>query len=172
MLASLVKAAALLAARSRARAVIHTLGIPSAGGSLKPDAAALPPPGKDKDIFLLHAAVSHRALLPQVALAVHHGGAGTTHAAVAAGKPAVIVPCVPASDQPFWADLVGRRGLGPSDWFPVARLTAPRLCGAMLSALQRLDEFTANCEAAAARMQREDGVGHAAAIIEAVAATV
>ena len=166
MLACLVKAAGLLAARSPARAVIHTLGLPS--GDLKP-AKALPPPSKD--IFFLHSAVSHRALLPQVALAVHHGGAGTTHATVAAGKPAVVVPCVPASDQPFWADLVGRRGLGPVPYLPVARLTAPRLCGAMLSALQRLDELTANCEAAAARMQREDGVEHAAAIIEAVAAT-
>ena len=39
-------------------------------------------------------------------------------AARAAGKPALVVPCVPSSDQPFWADLVARRGLGPPGWFP------------------------------------------------------
>ena len=37
----------------------------------------------------------------------------------AAGKPSLVIPCVPSSDQPFWADLVQRRGLGPA-WFPGA----------------------------------------------------
>lgn len=35
---------------------------------------------------------------------------------------------------------------------------------------QRLDEFTRNCEAIAARMAREDGVAAAVALIEAAAA--
>jgi hypothetical protein len=38
---------------------------------------------------------------------------------LAAGKPSLVIPCVPSSDQPFWADLVQRRGLGPA-WFPGA----------------------------------------------------
>ena len=39
-------------------------------------------------------AVDHRALLPRAALAVHHGGAGTSHAVAAAGIPSVVVPHV------------------------------------------------------------------------------
>ncbi len=46
------------------------------------------------------AGAPHRALFPMVGATVHHGGAGTTAAALSAGKPAVIVPCF--GDQPFW----------------------------------------------------------------------
>ncbi|HEY7527131.1 MAG TPA: glycosyltransferase [Candidatus Limnocylindria bacterium] len=53
--------------------------------------------------------VDHRALFPRAAAIVHHGGAGTTHAAVAAGVPSVIVPHV--GDQPFWAHRLHRLGV-------------------------------------------------------------
>lgn len=54
--------------------------------------------------------VNHAKLFPRVAVAVHHGGAGTTHAAAAAGMPQVIVPH--HYDQPYWSWQVGRLGLG------------------------------------------------------------
>ncbi len=43
---------------------------------------------------------------------IHHGGAGTTHAAVAAGVPSVVIPHV--GDQPFWAMRLHRLGVAPS----------------------------------------------------------
>ena len=56
--------------------------------------------------------VSHAALLPRCALAVHHGGAGTTAAVARAGIPQVIVPHV--FDQFGWAQRIHGLGLGPA----------------------------------------------------------
>ncbi|WP_146750761.1 glycosyltransferase [Actinomyces sp. Z5] len=50
-------------------------------------------------------------LLPRMAAAVHHGGAGTTQAALAAGVPQGIIPYT--LDQPYFARRVAALGLGP-----------------------------------------------------------
>jgi UDP:flavonoid glycosyltransferase YjiC (YdhE family) len=46
--------------------------------------------------------VPHDWLFPRVSCVVHHGGAGTTAAGIACGKPTVIVPFF--GDQPFVSD--------------------------------------------------------------------
>jgi vancomycin aglycone glucosyltransferase len=74
--------------------------------------------------------VNHQALFQRVAMVVHHGGAGTTHAAARAGAPQVLVPMF--GDQPFWASRVRELGIGTS--IPVAELTAERLASALLDA--------------------------------------
>jgi UDP:flavonoid glycosyltransferase YjiC (YdhE family) len=51
----------------------------------------------------------HDWLLPQVSLAIHHGGSGTTHSVARAGVPSVVVPF--AGDQAFWADRLRRAGV-------------------------------------------------------------
>ena len=55
--------------------------------------------------------VDHRALFARAAVVVHHGGAGTTHAAVAAGVPSILIPHV--GDQPFWAGRLRELGVAP-----------------------------------------------------------
>ena len=55
--------------------------------------------------------VPHEWLFPRVKAVVHHGGAGTTAAAIRAGKPSIICPFV--ADQPFWGDAVRKLGIGP-----------------------------------------------------------
>ena len=55
--------------------------------------------------------VDHRALFPHAAVVVHHGGAGTTHAAVAAGVPSIVIPHL--GDQPFWAARLRELGVAP-----------------------------------------------------------
>jgi sterol 3beta-glucosyltransferase len=50
-------------------------------------------------------------LFNYVALVVHHGGAGTTAAAIRAGKPAVICPV--GGDHPFWAAVAHQKGVAP-----------------------------------------------------------
>lgn len=50
----------------------------------------------------------HAWLFPRVSLAIHHGGAGTTHSATRAGAPSVVVPF--AGDQFFWAHRLHRLG--------------------------------------------------------------
>jgi sterol 3beta-glucosyltransferase len=54
--------------------------------------------------------VDHARILPRCSLAVHHGGAGTTAAAVAAGLPTLV--CSVFADQPFWGARLVRLGVG------------------------------------------------------------
>lgn len=54
----------------------------------------------------------HEKLFPRVALAIHHGGAGTTTAAARAGRGQVIVPHL--YDQYYWAHRVQDLGVGVS----------------------------------------------------------
>ncbi|KAF8430406.1 hypothetical protein EV426DRAFT_713400 [Tirmania nivea] len=63
----------------------------------------------DSDIFFL-GNTPHDWLFPKVKLAVHHGGAGTTAAAIKAGIPSGIVPFF--GDQQFWGEMVSNRGAG------------------------------------------------------------
>ncbi|MGL4744912.1 MAG: glycosyltransferase [Dermatophilaceae bacterium] len=53
--------------------------------------------------------VPHEWLFPRTAAVVHHGGAGTTGAAVRAGVPSVVVTW--GADQPFWASRLAHAGV-------------------------------------------------------------
>jgi sterol 3beta-glucosyltransferase len=66
--------------------------------------------GQSERIFFVRHA-PHDWLFQRVSAAVHHGGAGTTAAAVRAGIPSVIVPFY--GDQPFWARCLHRKGVAP-----------------------------------------------------------
>ena len=80
--------------------------------------------GRDGDDILLVKDVPHRWLFPKVRGVVHHGGAGTTHAALAAGVPQLAVPHV--ADQPYWARRIHEERLGPKP-LTLNRLTVDRL---------------------------------------------
>lgn len=68
--------------------------------------------------------VSHSRLFPRTSGIIHHGGAGTTAAALKAGIPQMIFP--KTADQPFWADRVFRAGLSPKP-FKLEKLTYNKL---------------------------------------------
>jgi UDP:flavonoid glycosyltransferase YjiC (YdhE family) len=84
------------------------------------------------DDVLAVRAVSHATVLPRVALAVHHGGAGTTTAAARAGVPQVILPHI--LDQFYWAHRIERLGLGPRA-LPADLITADILTARIDAAL-------------------------------------
>lgn len=86
----------------------------------------------DADDVLAVGAVSHATVLPRVALAVHHGGAGTTTAAARAGVPQVILPHL--LDQFYWAHRIERLGLGPRA-LPADLITADILTARIDTAL-------------------------------------
>ena len=71
-------------------------------------------------------AVDHEALLPRCRIAVHHGGSGTTAAAVRAGVPMLI--CSLLVDQLLWGERMQRLGCGVHlrypDLTPVTLTTA------------------------------------------------
>ncbi|KAL4786590.1 hypothetical protein BJX76DRAFT_346113 [Aspergillus varians] len=75
----------------------------------------------------------HDWLFQHVSCVVHHGGAGTTAAGLALGRPTIIVPFF--GDQPFWGSIVSRAGAGP-DPIPYKRLTAEKLAEAIHTALK------------------------------------
>jgi sterol 3beta-glucosyltransferase len=110
--------------------------------------------------------VPHAWLLPRVAAAVHHGGAGTTAASLRAGVPTVIVPV--HGDQLFWARRVQELGAGPA---PIARrrLDAERLAGALVAATSD-PALRDRAAALSERIRREDGVGDAVRWIEGTVA--
>jgi len=54
--------------------------------------------------------VNHHLLFKRVAAVVHHGGAGTTHAATRGGAPQVVIP--QHYDQYYWAGRVQELGIG------------------------------------------------------------
>lgn len=69
---------------------------------------------------LLIGPCDHNWLFPYISAAIHHGGAGTTASALAAGKPAWILPFF--GDQHFWGSMIRRQELGP-DPCPVNLVT-------------------------------------------------
>jgi sterol 3beta-glucosyltransferase len=64
-----------------------------------------------KEIFVIDF-VPHDWLFPRVEIIIHHGGAGTTGAAIRAGKPQIIFPFI--GDQTFWGRRVADMGVGLS----------------------------------------------------------
>lgn len=109
--------------------------------------------------------VAHSWLFPRVSAIVHHGGAGTTGAALTAGVPSIVVPF--AVDQPFWASRVAALGVGPAP-IPRRALTARRLADAIQQALDD-DAMAERARALGATLEEEDGVAAACAVIEELA---
>jgi sterol 3beta-glucosyltransferase len=109
--------------------------------------------------FLVIRQAPHDWLFPRVQAVVHHGGAGTTGAAVVAGRPQVIWPF--GVDQHFWARRMTGLGVAPPAR-PVRALTGPALAAALDHALgdQRLADTAAEL---GRRVRTEDGCGAAIA---------
>ena len=99
--------------------------------------------------------VNHQALFKRVAAIVHHGGAGTTHAAARGGAPQVLIP--QHYDQHYWAGRVEELGIGIAH--TTSTPTADSLTSALEQALQ--PDVIANAQTIAATM-RNDGTRVAA----------
>mmetsp|Transcript_36688 Transcript_36688/g.87817 ORF Transcript_36688/g.87817 Transcript_36688/m.87817 type:complete len:599 (-) Transcript_36688:109-1905(-) len=103
----------------------------------------------------------HEWLLPLCCMAVHHGGCGTTAAALRAGLPSVVVPV--AFDQHFWAKRVTELGVGVATK-PLHEVTADEVASAMGKC--SIDEVIGAAAALGKRLQQEDGVTEAVDVIK------
>jgi sterol 3beta-glucosyltransferase/vancomycin aglycone glucosyltransferase len=118
------------------KVVVDALRQAGLRGIVQAGAAGLAAP-ESPDVLSV-GALDHRTLMPQVAVALHHGGAGTSHTVAGAGVPSVVIPHI--GDQAFWADRLYRLGAAPRPLAP-RKLTveslAPRLREAAISTALR-----------------------------------
>ncbi|KAI1206932.1 uncharacterized protein F4807DRAFT_463333 [Annulohypoxylon truncatum] len=103
----------------------------------------------------------HDWLFQHVSCVVHHGGAGTTAAGLAAGCPTVVVPFF--GDQPFWGQMIARAGAGPAP-IPYKKITAETLAESITFALR--PEVQAAARELAAAISEEDGASGTARDIQ------
>lgn len=96
----------------------------------------------------------HDWLFQRVSCVVHHGGAGTTAAGIAFGKPTVVVPFF--GDQPFWGQMIARAGAGPKP-VPYKKMTAESLAESITFALT--DDVKIAVQKMADQIAAEDGAG-------------
>jgi UDP:flavonoid glycosyltransferase YjiC (YdhE family) len=104
------------------------------------------------------------AYLPYVSAAVHHGGAGTTHALVVHAVPQIVVPH--AADQMRQAQGIMRSGAG--FYLPAKEVTVPRLVDALAQVIPDLSPIRAHTIALQAEFAALGGVPAAANQIEAM----
>lgn len=65
---------------------------------------------KESDSVVFVSEVDHEWLFPKCSVIVHHGGIGTTVAAVRSGRPSAVFSVF--MDQPFWGMILAKQGLG------------------------------------------------------------
>jgi UDP:flavonoid glycosyltransferase YjiC (YdhE family) len=104
----------------------------------------------------------HTELFKYVSAVVHHGGAGTTHTGLYAGRPTFVVPQF--FDQPYWGKRVYELGCGPA---PVRlRKLTPGLLAAALEELSTDTSYAVAARELRERLLNEDGAGYAADVVE------
>jgi len=96
----------------------------------------------------------HDWLFPRTAAVVHHGGAGTVAAGLAAGHPTLVCPAT--TDQPFWGTVVHQLGVGPAP-IPFRQLSAVRLAEGIQTMI-RDTEMQQKASSLGHLIQAEDGV--------------
>lgn len=105
--------------------------------------------------------IPHDWLFPKMKAIVHHGGAGTTAAALRSGVPGIVVPFF--ADQPFWGDRTVRLGVSAAS-ISKRSLSATRLAEAIRQATED-EQLRAKAKQVGHLLQAEDGVAAAVDII-------
>jgi UDP:flavonoid glycosyltransferase YjiC (YdhE family) len=118
---------------------------------------------RDGDVYFLPWA-PHRQLVPACSAVVHHGGAGTTHMTLRAGKPALVLPFI--LEQRVWARRV--EAVGAGEWISFWKATPARVAAAMRRVASS-EALRTGAGAMAKAMAIEDGTGLAVRRIEGLA---
>ena len=107
-------------------------------------------------------AVPHALVFPRCRAVLHHGGAGTSQAALRAGVPSIVIPHT--AEQELWARELQRLGVAGK---PVhrRRATPARIAAAIGQAMQST-QGAHRARALAARIAMENGVATAVRLIE------
>lgn len=112
----------------------------------------------DPDVMFVKS-VSHTKIFPLVKVILHHGGIGTTHAALRAGTPSVIVPFI--VDQPWWAHKLHTQKLGPKS-LPFRKLKSKKVSTRIVEALR----YKQNVMNVSNKMKTDNGIKNTIRIIK------
>ncbi|WP_211454641.1 glycosyltransferase [Collimonas antrihumi] len=118
--------------------------------------------GRDSPHIFRCSQAPHAKVFPHCSAVVHHGGAGTTHSSLRAGRPSIVVEH--AFDQIFWGSELQRIGAG-GKVLHRNTLTADQLANAIKATLDS-SEMKNKANQPGGIMQREDGVKTAVELIE------
>jgi sterol 3beta-glucosyltransferase len=105
----------------------------------------------------------HQPVFARCAAVIHHGGAGTSHAATRAGCSSVVVPFM--EEQLFWATQLHRLGLAGKP-LPAKKVTAKALAQAIGNLLSD-PGYREHARRIGAQMQGNDGVAGAIELLAA-----
>lgn len=117
---------------------------------------------KGSDRFFKVRDIPHNWLFPRMAAVVHHGGAGTSSAALLAGVPSVIVPYF--ADQPFWARHIYQLGAS-SKPMPRDKLNAEKLAAAIQESVEG-KAIRERARQLGSLIRQEDGIAQAVRLID------
>jgi UDP:flavonoid glycosyltransferase YjiC (YdhE family) len=117
--------------------------------------------GRDGDLYFMRWA-PHAWLAPHCALFVHHGGAGTSHAALRAGLPSVVLPFI--FEQGLWAKRL--RQIGAAERALSFWRAKPERVGDRIRALLASERARHSAGRLARAMEHEDGAATAARRLE------
>jgi len=106
-------------------------------------------------------AVDHDRLFPRRAAVVHHGGIGSLHSSLRAGRPTMV--CSAFVDQPWWGERVRRLGVGAH--VPFRKLDRERLEAGLRTLLDPTVEARASALGEAIRAEG-DGLPEATRLLE------
>jgi len=101
--------------------------------------------------------VPHSWLFPKVSAVIHHGGAGTTAAAIKAGIPSIIIPFF--FDQLFWGQRLAALEVGPQP-LSQKKVSAETLASAINETVNN-ENFMHRIQILSGQVQAEEGVKNA-----------
>jgi UDP:flavonoid glycosyltransferase YjiC (YdhE family) len=104
----------------------------------------------------------HQPVFKRCAAVVHHGGAGTTHAATRSGCPSVVIPFM--DEQLFWARRLHRLQLAGKP-LPAKHVKAVDLANSLRTLLET-DRFRLKAQQASIAMKNQAGAHQAVQLIE------
>ncbi|CAE8627366.1 unnamed protein product [Polarella glacialis] len=126
----------------------------------QPDSKELLAFAKESVLFVKTA--PHEWLFPQCSAIVHHGGSGTTAAALRSGRPSIVTPC--GFDQFQNALMVAESGAGVG--LPQIRKVTCRVLAAALTKVLADGALIARAQALGEQLRGEDGVGAAVRVLD------
>ncbi len=103
----------------------------------------------------------HQKVFEHCAAVVHHGGAGTSHAATRAGCPSIVVPFM--DEQLFWAKQLQSLGLAGKP-LPAKKVTAMSLAAAIKTVIGS-SAMAEKAKQARMQMQQNQGIAKALQLI-------